>query len=490
MQHAVDALHVIGHRKGLPHYRQLLDVALQTFEPAHGFRPLHEFRFVGLHHQIAKRSAAQGLVHRRIGHADFTRLLEPCHQIVVDVYLRGAGNRDGHEDKPDQHGGQRTRHAHFGNAAQETGGTIQFHAFALGGLGDLLFLDKGEDGRNQAEGEQPQHHRTEGDQPAEHHHRHDVHEQQHGEAGRGGECRVAHRTAHRRHGLADRHKLIPALPVAEIELVEDVDAVGGDSHQEYRRHRAHDMHRITGADQRPHAYDNCRHGHAHHGAGERKVAEHHLDRGEHNHAGDGREDCHQLEHFGAEGIARHRVAGDVVALRPVLIGHDLADIGGDYGAIGALLQRHIDGRGLAVLRDHAVNQQRVAEQRGTQRFHFRICLRRARHQRADFQCTGIRRDIGDGGETVHIAARHAFQLDDCVGDAGDASQGIPVEHPRIVLHADDNGVLVQRKRLVHLVVPDTHVGVFRQHVLRVGVRLDAWELGEKQQRKCHRCRHD
>ena len=86
---------------------------------------------------------------------------------------------------------------------------------------------------------------------------------------------------------------------------------------------------------------------------------------------------HQLEHLGAEGVARHRIAGDVVALRPFLLGDDGADFFGDLGAVGALFQRHINGGGLAVLRDDAVDEQRIAEQRGAQCLDLGLGLRRA-----------------------------------------------------------------------------------------------------------------
>src|SRR3989304_4385643 len=49
-----------------------------------------------------------------------------------------------------------------------------------------------------------------------------------------------------------------------------------------------------------------------------------------------------------------RAPGDVVAFRSAFPGDDGADPAGDLGAVGALLQRHVDGGRLAVRRDDAI----------------------------------------------------------------------------------------------------------------------------------------
>ena len=195
---------------------------------------------VGVDHEVAQRRPAQGLVHDAVGRPDLAGCLEPLHHVVVDRDAGRAGDRHGKESKARQDhgpGSVRPQPARSEKARRAAGpDLLPCEAFSM-----LSSLTKGEHRGDKAEAQYPQEDGPEGHEAAEDLDRDDVHEEQHRKTGCRGQRRVAHGPPHRLHGLEDGGLLVLLLFVAEVELVEDVDAVRGDGHQEHRGHGAHDV---------------------------------------------------------------------------------------------------------------------------------------------------------------------------------------------------------------------------------------------------------
>src|SRR3989338_3963505 len=474
MEHSIDALDVIHDGKRLSHVRKLFKIPLEVLYVIHRPGGLYEILPVRNRHDISQGCPAECVVEHAVRGPYLASVFKPVDHVVVDPDLRYPYYRDHDKEYACSDDHLWPVNPNVRETSQKSRGPTGSDVLPGRRLFKFHFSREDEHRRDKTEAQDSQGDGTEGNKPPEDPDGDYVHEDEDDKAGGGGKRRIAYRATDGAHRIDDRGTLVSRLPVSKIELVEDVDAVGGYRHEKDRRHRAHDVDRKAKADQEPQAPDDRYHRIHHERDGEKRVPKHEISRCKHQEACDRRKDRHEPEHVRPECVPGHGVARNVVFLLTLFLRRYLPYPVRDLLAVCPLLERDVEGGRLSVIRDDVVHEERVFKKRLLQGPYLRFILRRLRHEGGHLERPVFRRDIRYRRESAHIPGRDTFCLEDLVRDPHDLSKRLPVEDASLVHNPQDENVLVEAERPVDLVVPDPHIRGLGEHVLgiRVNLRLE------------------
>ena len=434
-----------------------------------------------LHDEECHVGARELPVEHGVGDTDLVRRLEQTNGIVVDVDLGdpiGADRDDrGREDENRLSVAKALGADGLDHATEEA--AVICVALAPEERSEALFRQRRDVRRNEEDREDECQADAERYERAEHAHGWNRRHHQRKETSRRRKRGVQHGCKEVANYLLDRSLAISMLRIDVDELREEMNRVDDRyGHQEYRDHRAHDVHREPARDQRPHrdGYRRERDNHRRENQGE--GAEEPPHQQEDDEGGERRGDRHLLEHLNAERVFRDRKSRDVKLVSACVEAvDDRPNLRGDTMALILTFDRDVQRDTFAIVGHDGPAQHR--QPKGgfldCERLFGRLgCLL---HQPLEADGPGTcLLDVVHGRRSEDVACDDAVDRLQLLIELVNAGERFGVEDPlRLgLVHDAHDDQVVKSKLLLGLVVKDPRWIVLGEHGLRIGIDLDRW----------------